>query len=205
MTANALFGGIALGLTFAAFYPYIRAVLRNETKPHVFTWFIWGIGTLVVFVAQLLDGGGFGAMVIGVSGTITFGIAILALTRQADLSIVPMDWVFLGLAASALPLWFFTESALSAVIILTVVDLLGFGPSVRKAYDEPWEENATFFAIGAVRNGFVILALGNYSWTTILFPAAVGTACFCFVFLILLRRQFKPRSDRTETLSDPVL
>lgn len=205
MTANALFGAVALALTFVAFYPYIRGILRDETRPHVFTWFIWGVVTLVVFVAQLQDGGGFGAMVIGVSGAITFGIAILALKRGADRSIVRMDWVFLVLAASALPLWFLTETALSAVIILTILDLLGFGPSVRKAIDRPWEENATFFTIGAIRNVFVLFALGNYTWTTMLFPAAIGLACMLFVIVILARRRFKRRLDQSATLSDPAL
>lgn len=99
-----------------------------------------------------------------------------------------MDWVFLILAGSALPLWFLSETALSAVIVLTMVDLLGFGPSIRKAYQKPYEENATFFAIGAMRNGFVVLALENYSWTTMLFPTAIGMACLFFVSLILSRR-----------------
>ena len=103
-----------------------------------------------------------------------------------------LKWIgcFWSLALSALPLWFVTSSALSAVIILTIVDLLGFGPSVRKAYDAPKEENATFFAIGAVRNGFVLLALENVSWTTALFPAAVGIACVLFIALIFYRRRF---------------
>ena len=184
-----MFGAIALLLTFAAFLPYIQSILAGQTRPHVFSWLIWGVGTVVVFVAQLLDGGGYGAWVIGVSGCITCGIACLAWAKSGDTSIVRMDWVFLALAMSALPLWFFTETALSAVIVLTLVDILGFGPSVRKAYDHPHDENATFFAIGAVRNGFVVLALQNYSWTTVLFPAAVGLACLLFVMLILGRRQ----------------
>ena len=186
---KALFSAAALILTFAAFVPYYRGILRNEIQPHVFTWFIWAAGTVIVFIAQLSDGGGIGAWPIGVSGLLTGGVAILALMRAGDTSIVRMDWVFLILAASALPLWFFTSTALSAVIILTIVDLLGFGPSVRKAYEAPLEESATFFIIGAIRNGFVLLALENVSWTTALFPAAVGIACICFVALIFARRQ----------------
>ena len=184
-----LFSAVALILTFAAFYPYIRGILRNEIRPHVFSWFIWALGTIIVFVAQLSDGAGVGAWPIGVSGVITFLVAALALTKAADTSIVRMDWVFLVLALAALPLWFVTDTALSAVIVLTVADLLGFGPSVRKAYDYPYEENALFFSLGALRNGFVLLALENYSWTTALFPAAVGGACLLFVALILGRRK----------------
>lgn len=182
------FGAAALALTFVAFLPYIRSILKGETRPHVFSWFIWGVGTLIVFIAQFLDGGGYGAWVIGVSGLITCSIAVLAWLKSADTSFVKIDWLFLALAGSALPLWFVTETALSAVIVLTIVDLLGFGPSIRKTYEAPYEENATFFGIGALRNIFVVLALENYSWTTVLFPVAVGVACVLFVLLILFRR-----------------
>ncbi len=182
------FGFVALILTFVAFYPYFRAIHKGETRPHVFSWAIWGVGTVIVFFAQLSDGAGIGAWPIGVSGVLTMAVAWLAYSKRGDTSIVKADYVFLALAATALPLWFFTETALSAVLILTLVDLLGFGPSVRKAYDLPYEENISLFAIGAIRNGFVILALENYSWTTVLFPAAVGLACALFVLLIIGRR-----------------
>jgi len=41
-----IFSLIAIALTFAAFLPYIRAILRDEIKPHVFSWVIWGTTTL---------------------------------------------------------------------------------------------------------------------------------------------------------------
>lgn len=183
-----LFSAIAMALTFIAFYPYIRAVLKGRTRPHVFSWFIWAAVTFTVATAQLAGGAGVGAWPIAVSGLITGGVALLALSKSADTSIVRMDWVFLALAVSALPLWWLTADPLAAVLILTSVDLLGFGPSIRKAWGRPHEENALFFTLGAIRNGFVILALERYSWTTALFPAAVGMACLMFVALILTRR-----------------
>ena len=192
-TIKAVFSAAALVLTFFLFYIYIRSILRDEVRPHVFSWMIWAAGTVIVFFAQLSDGAGIGAWPIGISGVITFLVAILALTRSADKSIVPMDWVFLGLALSALPLWFATSNPFLAVLVLTIVDLLGFGPSVRKSWFLPYEENAQFFALGAVRNGFVVVALENYSWTTVLFPAAIGIACFMFFAVILMRRQVVPR------------
>ncbi len=182
------YGALALILTFVAFVPYMRSIWRKETRPHVFSWFIWGAGTVVVCFAQLADGAGIGAWPIGISGLLTFGVAFLALARSPDTSIVGSDWLFLILALTALPLWFFTSSALSAVIVLTIVDLLGFGPSARKSYERPHDENATFFAIAVTRNALVIAALENYSWTTVLFPAAVGGACVLFVVLIGARR-----------------
>lgn len=184
-----IFGALALLLTFVAFVPYMVSIWRRETRPHVFSWYIWAAGTVVVCIAQLSDGAGIGAWPIGVSGLLTFGVAFLALARSSDRSIIPWDWLFLVLALSALPLWFLTSTALSAVIVLTIVDLLGFGPSVRKAREWPHEENITFFAIAVVRNAFIIAALENYTWTTVLFPAAVGAACILFVGFVMLRRK----------------
>lgn len=195
MASKELLGAAALILTFAAFYPYVRSILRNETRPHVFSWMIWGAGTFVVALAQFADGAGIGAWPIAVSGIITVLVALLALFKSADTGFTRSDWVFLLLAMSALPLWYFTESPLAAVIVLTIVDLLGFGPSVSKVYKDPYGENALFFALGALRNALVTGALEHYSWTTMLFPVAVGMACFLFVGLILFRRMAITKSS----------
>lgn len=55
------FGAVAIALTIMAFWPYIRSIHQGKTKPHVFSWIIWGSTTFVVFLAQLADAGGAGA------------------------------------------------------------------------------------------------------------------------------------------------
>ncbi|HEV7301307.1 MAG TPA: hypothetical protein VGN72_18230 [Tepidisphaeraceae bacterium] len=88
---------------------------------------------------------------------------------------------------NVLPVWFLTADPLWAVVTLTVVDLLGFGPTMRKAYWHPREEHAGHFALSALRNGLVILALERYSLTTVLFPAAVGIVCLLLVAMLSWR------------------
>jgi len=183
-----LLGGIAIALTVTAFVPYVVSILRHSVRPHVFSWVIWGITTSSVFVAALHEGGGSGAWPIGASACITFAIAGLAFSKRGDLSITKADWLFFIAALSALPLWFLTNDPLWAVVVLTMVDLLGFGPTLRKAAREPHSESATFFGLFVGQNAFVLLALESYSVTTVLFPAAIGTASAAVVVLILLRR-----------------
>lgn len=179
----------AIILTFVLFVPYIRSIYLGRTKPHVFSWIVWGMGTLTVFFAQLAGQGGLGAWPIGVSGVITSYIALLAYLKRADTHITRADWIFFIAALSALPFWFFTSNPLWAVVALTVVDVMGFGPTVRKAYRYPHEESAKFFALSVARNLLVILALERYSLTTALFPAAVGLACLFLVFMLVYRRR----------------
>ena len=56
--AKALFSAIATLLTFVAFVPYYLSIWNRRVRPHVFSWFIWGGGTMIVFFAQLAGGGG---------------------------------------------------------------------------------------------------------------------------------------------------
>jgi len=183
------FSAVAIAITFIAFLPYIRSIIHGEIKPHVFSWIIWGSTTFVVFLAQLEDGGGAGAWPIGVSGCITIFIALLAYIKRADISITKTDWLFFASAMSSLPLWYFTSDPLWAVIILTTVDVLGFGPTVRKAYAFPNSESLLFFSLFTARNLMVVVALENYSVTTVLFPAVIAAACMALIAMVAYRRR----------------
>ena len=189
MTDKELYSATAIALTFIAFIPYIRSILHNKIKPHVFSWIIWGSTTFIVFLAQLEGGGGYGAWPIGVSGIITLYVAFLAYAKKADTTITITDWCFFIAAMASIPIWYFTSNPLGAVILLTVIDLLGFGPTIRKAYNHPFEENVTFFLIFLTRNIIAIMALEHYSMTTTLFPAAIAGASLALVILILFRRR----------------
>ena len=181
--------GLAVALTLYAFLPYIRGIHRGRIKPHVFSWVIWGVTTLVVFFAQWHAGGGLGAWVIGLSGALTLSIAALAWLQRGDLKITRIDWLFFIAAISSLPLWWMTDDPLSAVVVLTAVDLLGFGPTVRKAIHDPHAESPGFFALFLVRNVLVVFSLEALSLTTALFPVAVGAGCALVIVLIAVRRR----------------
>ncbi len=197
---KALLSSLGIALTFAIFIPYIRSILQGRTKPHVFSWFVWALATLVVFFAQLAGGAGLGAWPIGISGVITAYVALLAYRKRTDRSITRMDWVFLTAALSALPCWLLTDNPLWAVIILTGVDLAGFGPTFRAAYFFPHQERISFYGLAALRNLVVILALEHYSLTTVLFPAAIGVACLIFVTMVFWRRRrLKPMPANNES------
>lgn len=183
-----LLSAVAIALTFVAFFPYIRSIINGAIKPHVFSWVIWGTTTFVVFLAQLEDNGGAGAWPIGVSGSITIFIALLAYVKRADMTITRTDWLFFASAMSSLPFWYFTSDPVWAVVILTTVDVLGFGPTVRKTYAFPHSESLLFFALFATRNLVVIMALENYSVTTVLFPAVIAAACMSLMVMVTYRR-----------------
>jgi len=184
------FAAVSIAFSFIGFAPYIRAILRNEAKPHAFSWLIWGVSTMTVFVAQIYSGGGLGSWALGLTGVITLVIAILSYCKKSDDSIAKIDWIFLCAALSAIPLWFFTANPLYAVIVLTVVDSIGYLPTLRKAYCKPFEERALLFFIMIVSSIFSIAALENYVLTNVLFQTATITGNVLLIAVILIRRRF---------------
>lgn len=182
-----LLGFIAVMLTLIGYAPLLYKIFKGNVKPHPFTWFIWTFATLTVFFAQAFNNGGAGAWSIGFSGSITFVITIFAFSKRSDYKITIIDWVFLLVAFSALPLWFFTSNALYAVFILTVVDLLGYGPTLRKAYYRPHEEYIPTYVIMSIRNIVSIFAMREISLTNTLFQFAVTIANTMVITIILLQ------------------
>ena len=75
-------------------------------------------------------------------------------------------------------------------MVLTVVDLLGFGPTLRRAYRHPEQERIGFFGLFVLRNLLVLLSLERLTLTTALFPAAVGLGCVGMVVLLFWRRRY---------------
>jgi hypothetical protein len=183
------FSAVAIVLTFLLFAGYIRLILAGSVRPHVFSWIVWGVSTFTVFFAQLAGNAGVGAWPIGISGLITSSIAILSYVKRGDTQITRTDWAFFLAALSAIPAWYLTSDPLWAVVILTLADVIGFGPTLRRAYNQPHLESGSFYALGALRNGLVVVALEHYSVTTALFPAAVGAACLVVAAVILVRKR----------------
>jgi hypothetical protein len=189
MNLQMLASATAILLTLVAYAPYIKAIRAGKVKPHFFSWLIWSLTTCIVFFAQLAAEGGAGAWPTGVSGTITVYVAWLALKLRSDLSATRLDWMFLIMSLLSLPAWFFTTDPLWSVVILTLVDVLGFGPTVRKAWRHPYEESGVFYLLFAVRSVFSIIALESRTLTTMLFPAAMMVGGVLLCLLLAWRRR----------------
>ena len=189
MTLQQIASLAAIVLTVVAYVPYIKAIRAAQVKPHFFSWLIWSLTTSIVFFAQLAAEGGAGAWPTGVSAVITFYVAWLALVLRSDFTTTKADWVFLVAALLSLPAWFFTDDPLWSVVILTAVDALGFGPTLRKVWARPQEESFWFYAMFAVRSGLSMLALATLSVTTVLFPAAMMVACVLVCVMLWWRKR----------------
>ncbi len=167
---------------------YFRDIARGVVKPHVFSWFVWGLMNLVVFFAQLISNAGAGAWVTGFVGVACLSISVAALFK-GEKEITRIDWFCFLAALCAIGLWILTSNPLFAVVIVTVADALGYVPTYRKSCWKPHEETAHGYALAALRSVFAIAALESFTLTNILYPVSLVVFDGGFALMLLIRRR----------------
>jgi len=184
-------GGTAVVLGLFGYFFYVRGILQGKVKPHAFTWSVWGILTVIAFIAQIVEGGGAGAWVTGFTALFSFGFAFVGLRASSRIFITRSDWAFFIAALLTIPIWYFTGSPLWSVILITIIDSIAFAPTIRKAFFHPETENSSTYALSGTKFIIGLFALESFTWTTALYPASLVVANFAFVAMLMWRRRTK--------------
>jgi hypothetical protein len=187
MLTKPFLGYLSAFLTLAGYGPYVLSTLSGRTRPHLFSWFIWGTIATIIFFAQDSDNAGPGAWSMGVSGIGCFVIAGLAI-HYGEKVITWSDWASFVAALAAIPLWITTRNALWAVVMVTMIDACGYYPTYRKSWSNPREENIAPYSFDTVKCIIALFALNHYSFVTVLSPAFIAVTEGILVSMILWRR-----------------
>ncbi|MBI1326857.1 MAG: hypothetical protein GC136_04355 [Alphaproteobacteria bacterium] len=183
-----LFSIVAIAISGTNLVYYLYTVYRGNTRPHLYSWLIWGLVTSVVAIAQYAEKGGAGAFVTAFAGFACFTRVIAALTH-GEKEITRSDTICLVVCCVAIILWPLTNSPLWSVLLVTAIDVAGFYPTVRKSWHKPQEENALSYVLFAVVYFLSITGLQNYNFTTLFYPVVMVAATLGFVAFLLIRRK----------------
>jgi len=185
-----LIGLITVVLAFIGLVPYIIDIFRNKTKPHIFTWVVWAMVTLLAFFGQWQKGAGAGSWTTGVTGILTIFIAVISL-KKGSKDITKSDVIVFIMALIAIVPWLLTKDPTLSVVILTIVNTLAFIPTIRKTIKAPESETFSSYVIHTFRHSLSIIALTNYNLATFLYPAVVALSNLTVVIVILKSRYSK--------------
>lgn len=179
---------IAIALTVIGYVPYIRDTLKGKTKPHVFSWFLWGGVTALIYALQASAGAGSGSWVTLAVAIIMLSVFFISL-RNGNKDIKLIDIGFFILALFALGLWLIVDQPVLSIILLSAIDMLAFAPTIRKSWNAPYSETLSFYVITTFRHGLTFFALAEYNIVTYLFPATWVIANAGFAAILILRRR----------------
>lgn len=177
--------GIALGLI--GYAPYIRDIVRGKTRPHVYTWFSWGLLSSTTFALQLSDHAGVGAYITLFVALLCFVIFGLAL-KQGDHDITLSDTLVFFVVLVAIGLWLFAKQPILSILLVVSADVLAFLPTVRKSWRKPRQETLLSYVFAGSRHAVAALALQRFTFITALSPIVLMLANGLFVLMLVARR-----------------
>src|ERR1035437_10852908 len=88
-----IIGIITIILAVVAYVPYLRDIFKGKTKPSTFSFFTWGVSTLIIYSLQVDGGGGPGSWVTLWVGLICLFIFILSF-KYGYKNITRVDVIF---------------------------------------------------------------------------------------------------------------
>lgn len=184
-----IIGAVAVAISLASMVPYLMSTWRGVTKPHIFSWAIWGVFNLIGGLAQIVDHGGPGAWV-NIAGACTCWTgALLAYYKGGTRDITRGDCFAAGGAVIGIIPWVLMHDPLYSVILITFIDMLAFYPSFRKGWVKPYDDMPLVYIASIAKHALGIVALTNFSVTTVLFSASLVITNAAYVAMLLLRRR----------------
>lgn len=158
MTTAEAWGALATLVVIAGYWPYIISFAKGGAKPHVFSWLLWGATSFVIFIGQVEGHAGPGAWMMLANGVMAVFIGLCAL-RWGERHIEKNDWIAALTGATGLAAWLVTDHIIAALLVMALVDLMAFAPTMRKSWHKPEEENLPFYVINTVAVAISLLAV----------------------------------------------
>ena len=167
---------------------YIHQTLTGKIKPHAYSWYIWSLASLVALIAQIHGNAGHALLFTAWLMVVSLVIATISLIKYKSV-IQRSDIIYLGTCIFALLLIPVLKDPLISLIIVCAVDAIGFVPSIRKSWNDPYSDTALAFFVYIITNTLAILALKEINIYTISFPLVVATGSSIMCATLLLRRK----------------
>jgi len=194
MNTHIMAATLSILCSVAGIANYIYNSCKGKTKPHLFSWLVWFILMSITAMLAYLNGAIASTFVIA-NGCLMCFIIFLLSFRYGEKNITRSDWGMLVAALIIIPIWAVTQQPLVAAILSSLIFAFGYGPTFRKAWTKPQEENLSSFGLWSLQSCLSVLAVDPYTLVTGLYPTSIFIMDMLLVTTLLVRRQTLSRTQ----------
>jgi hypothetical protein len=177
----------AVLLATARYGTYFYTIYRGQTKPHAFSWMLWGVVTGVGTLAQFDLNGGPSAYALAFVSITCLMIAVLSFFI-GERDYTKSDWFALVACFVAVPLWQVTNNPLIALVLIMAIDALTYWPTIRKSFHKPDTEPPISYGFAGMRYFLMLFAVPDPTWQTLMYPFFLMITDWGFAIYIVIRR-----------------
>lgn len=190
---------ISVIFSFFAYSIYYKSIFSWETHPHLYSWLIWWIISVTIWVIQFNDNAWIWVINTFFVWFLCLWIAFLAM-KKWDKDITISDKVYLWLGLLSILLWIFIQNPLYSVILLILVDIFWFIPTFRKLFKNPYGENVFPYFLSFLGYSFSILSLSNFSFITWGYVWLTALFNISLYFMVIMRRWYVKNKKIPESI-----
>jgi hypothetical protein len=187
LTFKDLMGALAVVITLVAYGIYVWQTLRGEARPHPLSWLIFGILTGTAYLVQFDEAAGPGSWVMGITAIVCLLLCLMSFWR-GERTFPWYEWAFLLAAAVIFIFYLWSREPTTAAVLAAIVSVLGFGPTVTKAWQRPHSDSITTFTLNSIKFIPAFFAMDNLTVATCVMPAALVVANAAVALIIYARR-----------------
>jgi hypothetical protein len=201
-------GALAVLIAIVAYGTYVWKSLRGDARPHPLSWLIFGVLTGTGYLVQLDAQAGPGSWVMAITTIVCFMLCAMSFWR-GERAFPWYEWAFLAAATIvfAFYLWSRDPTPIAPALgaaprellvrhapaisssLAAFVSVLGFGPTVTKAWVRPYSDSVSIFVLNSLKFVPAFFALDSISVATCVMPAALVLANAGVALVIYLRRR----------------
>jgi hypothetical protein len=183
-----IFGYISAILSIVMIIPYIIDILKLKTKPERASWFIWTVLGFIAFFSQLAKGAS-DSLWLTAGQTIAVLVIVVLSIKYGVGGFTKRDIKALIAAVIGLVLWYFTNEALYALIIVILIDSIGSFLTFIKSLEDPESETLMTWLLSGTSGVFGALAVGSFDPVLLAYPLYIVIANYSIVTALLLGRR----------------
>lgn len=184
----AIFGVSSAVLNTAGLVPYIRDIFLGKTKPERATWWIWLVLNVIAFSAQVAAGSTWSLFMTGAQTVAVGFIAFLSLNHGYG-KFKKKDIVSLIIALFGVLLWKFTEQPVAALLLVILVDMLGYYLLIIKTWEAPQTETLIAWVLASIAGFCGVLSVWSLNIPRLIYPIYILIGDVLIVSVIVYRRK----------------
>jgi hypothetical protein len=187
VTFKDIMGAIAVAIAVVAYAIYAWQSLRGESRPHPLSWLIFGILSGTGYWIQFDEAAGPGSWVMGITAVVCLLLCLMSFWK-GERTFPWYEWAFLFAAAVIFLFYLWSREPTVAAVLTAIVNVMGFGPTVTKAWARPYSDSITTFTLNSIKFIPAFFAMDSLSVATCVMPAALVAANAVVALLIYARR-----------------
>lgn len=153
------------------------------------TWFTWGLLSGVTSAAAFTDGQIPAGILTAIGSTGCLSILVLG-WKHGSRQFSRLDVVCQFGALVGLGLWFTFDSPALAVVVMTIIDLIGGIPTLVHSWKLPHEETWITYFLSGLAGLLTVIAAENWQVTAVLAPAYYFLFNMILTALLILRKNY---------------